>query len=73
VFEFVGRGAEKRVAVNAKANLCDTNANVDDKAMDVCPVGAIIKKRVGFAIPVGERLYDKEPIGSDIEAAKKSE
>jgi len=73
VFEFVGRGADKRVAVNAKSDLGDTDANVDDKAMDVCPVGAIIKKRVGFAIPVGERLYDKEPIGSDIEAAKKSE
>lgn len=73
VFEFVERGTEKSVAVNAKANLGDTDANVDDKAMDVCPVGAILKKRVGFAIPVGERLYDKEPIGSDIEAAKKSE
>jgi [NiFe] hydrogenase diaphorase moiety small subunit len=35
--------------------------------MDVCPVGAILKKRVGFAIPVGKRLYDTEPIGSDIE------
>ena len=67
VFEFVGRGPEKKVAVNAKANLGDTNADVNDKAMDVCPVGAIIKKRVGFVIPVGKRLYDTEPIGSDIE------
>ncbi len=67
VFEFVGRGAEKRVAVNAEAKLGDTDLAVTDKAADVCPVGAIIKKRVGFAVPVGKRLYDKEPIGSDIE------
>jgi len=30
-------------------------------------VGAILRKRVGFKIPVGERLYDHQPIGSDIE------
>jgi hypothetical protein len=23
---------------------------------------------VGFAIPVGQRIYDKQPIGSDVEA-----
>jgi len=68
VFEFVGRGSEKKVAVNADANLGDTNMAITDKAADVCPVGAIIKKRVGFAVPVGKRIYDEKPIGSDIEA-----
>ena len=67
VFEFVGRGMQKQVAVNAEANLGDTNAAVTDKAMDVCPVGAILKKRVGYATPVGMRKYDKTPIGSEIE------
>jgi [NiFe] hydrogenase diaphorase moiety small subunit len=67
VFDFVGRGAEKRIAVNAEAGLAATNLEVTDKAAGACPVGAIIKKRVGFAKPVGTRLYDKEPIGSDIE------
>ena len=67
VFEFVGRGNEKKIAVNAEANLGDTNLAVTDKAADVCPVGAIIKKRVGFAVPIGQRLYDTKPIGSDIE------
>ena len=69
VFEFVGRGPEKRVAVNAEANLGDTDADVTDKAMDSCPVGALMKKRVGFAVPVGERKFDHQPIGSDIEQA----
>ena len=67
VFDFVGRGPEKEVAVNAEANLGDTDFDVTDKAADVCPVGALIKKRVGFAVPVGQRLYDTKPIGSDIE------
>ena len=69
VFEFVGRGPNKRVAVNAEAKLADTDAKLTDKAMDVCPVGCIIKKRVGFAVPVGKRMYDKAPIGSEIEKA----
>lgn len=37
------------------------------KAMEVCPVGAIIKKEIGFAIPIGKRKFDKVAIGSDIE------
>ncbi len=67
VFEFVGRGSEKRVAVNAEADLADTNITAEDKAADVCPVGAIIIKRQGFKTPVGQRKYDKQLIGSEIE------
>jgi len=67
VFQFVGRGPEKRIAVNAKAKLVDTDLDITDKAVNVCPVGAILRKRVGYKIPVGERIYDHEPIGSDIE------
>ncbi len=70
VFEFVGRGAGKRVAVNSRARLKDTDADVTDKALDVCPVGALLRKHVGYAVPVGDRLYDEKPIGSDIEATR---
>ena len=73
VFDFVGRGPHKRVAVNAEARLADTGMDVADKAADICPVGAILKKRVGFAVPVGERKYDHDPIGSEIEARAASE
>jgi len=72
VFQFVGRGPNKRIAVNAKARLAGTDIDVTDKAVEVCPVGAILRKRVGYAVPVGERLYDHQPIGSDIEAKKAS-
>ena len=68
VFQFVGRGSHKRVAVNARARLADTDADVTDKAIEVCPVGALIRKGVGYAVPVGERKYDQQPIGSEIES-----
>jgi [NiFe] hydrogenase diaphorase moiety small subunit len=67
VFEFVGRGPEKRVAVNAEAKLADTEADVTDKAIEACPVGALLKKRQGYKTPIGQREYDHKPIGSDIE------
>ncbi len=70
VFEFVGRGPDRRIAVNAEARLADTKLDIADKACDVCPVGAILKKRVGYAVPIGQRKYDHEPIGSDIEARR---
>jgi len=31
-------------------------------------VGALMTKRVGFAMPVGKRLYDTQPIGSELES-----
>ena len=67
VFQFVGRGPHRKVEVNSPTNLAGTDIDVTDKAVDMCPVDAILRKRVGFKIPVGERLYDHQPIGSDIE------
>ncbi len=71
VFGYVGRGINKQVGVNGK-NLADTNVEVSDKAiaLETCPVGCIIQKRLGFFTPVGQRQYDNAPIGSDIEKTK---
>jgi len=71
VFQFVGRGLDKKIAVNSSVDLSDTNMDVADKAADVCPVGSIIKKRTGYKIPIGKRLYDHTPIGSDIESKER--
>lgn len=70
VFEFVERGNDKKVAVDSPAGLGKTELAVTDKAVDVCPVGSIIKKRIGYAVPIGQRKYDHEPIGSEIESLK---
>ena len=70
VFGFVGRGPQKMLAVNADADLAKTNLAAADQAIQACPVGALLKKRVGYAVPVGKRIYDHAPIGSDIESKK---
>jgi [NiFe] hydrogenase diaphorase moiety small subunit len=70
VFQFVGRGPGKKIWINAEAKLKDTALASADQAVDFCPVGAILRKRVGFAVPIGERRYDHAPIGSDIEARR---
>lgn len=70
VFGFVGRGPHKKVAVESGTQLADTKVDVTDKAIDACPVGALLKKRVGYATPVGRRDYDEKPIGSDVEGRR---
>ena len=67
VFDFVGRGPEKRVAVNSSGRLAGTNLSSADKAVDICPVGAILRKGEAYMVPVGKRTFDKKPIGSEIE------
>lgn len=61
IFEFVGRGPHKKIAIRPGANLADTDLDLTDQVVESCPVGTILKKRVGFAIPVGERTYDHDP------------
>lgn len=67
VFQFVKRGKDKKVGVNAEAQLKGTDIDLTDQAVAVCPVGAILKKRAGYQTPIGQRMYDHKPIGSDIE------
>ena len=65
VFALSGRGIRKHLIVNAESGrLADTDIALTDKAMEVCPVGVILKKRVGFAVPIGERQYDKRPVSA---------
>jgi [NiFe] hydrogenase diaphorase moiety small subunit len=65
VFSLSGRGIDKHIVVNAESGrLADTDLALDDKAMSVCPVGAILRKRQGFRVPIGKRSYDEEPISA---------
>jgi len=63
VFALSGRGITKHLVVNAESQrLADTDIAVTDKAMEVCPVGVILRKRVGFSVPIGERRFDQRPV-----------
>ena len=54
-FNGYSRGAETYFAL---AFGVYPNLDVMDKAVDICPVGAILRKRVGFQVPVGKRAYE---------------
>ena len=65
VFALSGRGITKHLIVNAATGrLADTALALSDKAMTVCPVGVILPKRRGFAVPIGQRRYDQQPISA---------
>jgi [NiFe] hydrogenase diaphorase moiety small subunit len=66
VFAMGGRGMRgRRVIISSESGkLGDTDFAVTDRAASICPVGVILKKRVGFSVPIGERTFDLEPISA---------
>jgi [NiFe] hydrogenase diaphorase moiety small subunit len=70
VFQSIGRGFDRKIGVDGARDLADTDMAETDRAAELCPVGCIIRKRVGYAVPVGQRIYDREPIGSEIEGVE---
>jgi [NiFe] hydrogenase diaphorase moiety small subunit len=67
VFAFNGRGGEHLHVVmddTLASRLTEAEAQ---EAMEICPVGAILRKEQGYIVPIGERKFDKLPIGSNIE------
>lgn len=66
IFASVRRGARVAIEIDRKlaARLSEEEAR---RAMDICPVGAILRKGTGFAKPIGKRRFDRTPIGADID------
>jgi [NiFe] hydrogenase diaphorase moiety small subunit len=63
VFGLSGRGIGTTLVVNSTSGrLGDTTIAATDKAMQVCPTGALLVKRRGFAVPIGDRIYDHRSI-----------
>ena len=63
VFTISGRGIGSHLVVNSPSGrLGDSAFAATDKAAHVCPVGAILPKHRGYEQPIGERLYDRQPI-----------
>jgi [NiFe] hydrogenase diaphorase moiety small subunit len=63
VFAIGGQGIQSHLVVNsASGQLGDTDMAVTDRAAGVCPVGAILIKRRGFAVPIGQRRFDLAPV-----------
>ncbi len=63
VFAISGRGLDSHLVVDSPSGrLGDSTFAATDRAAHVCPVGAILSKHKGYDVPIGERLYDREPI-----------
>ena len=61
VFGIAGRGINKRLIVNSPSGqLKDSDIAVDDYAAHICPTGAILIKRTGYQVPIGQRIYDHQ-------------
>ncbi|QZT61310.1 2Fe-2S iron-sulfur cluster-binding protein [Mycolicibacterium austroafricanum] len=61
IFSISGRGAESRIEVDAER----ADAMPDEQiryAVDICPVGAILEKGIGYDVPIGRRKYEVESV-----------
>jgi [NiFe] hydrogenase diaphorase moiety small subunit len=66
VFAFNQRGGH-HLHVELDVELADRLTEAEAlQAMDICPVGAIIKKERGYYSPIGQRKYDFDEIGTDL-------
>jgi len=63
VFGIAGRGINKQLIVNSPSGqLKDSDIDINDCAAHVCPTGAILIKRTGYQVPIGQRIYDHKEI-----------
>jgi len=70
VFAVGGHGIGSRILVNSPSGrLGDSSFESTDFAATVCPVGAILPKRRGFAVPIGERRFDRGPVSAETSPA----
>ncbi|MBT4761758.1 MAG: 2Fe-2S iron-sulfur cluster binding domain-containing protein [Bdellovibrionaceae bacterium] len=70
VFFFKGKGCH--LEVEMVTELVDQlNEEQVDHLVELCPVGALLKKGKGFDRPYGERKYDKTPVGQTTETHPK--
>ena len=70
VFAFSGRGIKTHLIVNAQSGrLADTDLALGDRAVQVCPVGVMLRKDRGFAVPIGKRVFDLKPISAYVDAS----
>jgi len=66
VFAMGGRGITSHLLVNSDSGqLAGSAISATDRAANICPVGAILPKRRGFVIPIGQRRFDSQPVSQE--------
>jgi len=67
VFAIGGHGIATRLLLNsASGKLADTAMALEDRAAGICPVGVILPKRRGFAVPIGQRRFDIRTVSDEV-------
>jgi [NiFe] hydrogenase diaphorase moiety small subunit len=68
IFAFDGHGIHTHLVVDSASGLLgDSRIAATDCAAHICPVGAILPKRQGFAVPIGQRRFDIKPVSQQVE------
>jgi [NiFe] hydrogenase diaphorase moiety small subunit len=68
IFAIGGHGIGTHLLVNSQSGqLGDTDMALGDRAASICPVGVILPKRRGFAIPIGQRRFDLKPVSQQVQ------
>lgn len=68
VFAIDGHGIQTHLVVDSASGLlADSAITATDCAAHICPVGAILPKRRGFAVPIGQRRFDIKPVSQQVE------
>jgi [NiFe] hydrogenase diaphorase moiety small subunit len=65
LFAFGKRGDKVVINIDPETSR-DISDELAQQSMDMCPVGAILRKEKGFDVPIGKRKFDRNPIGSDV-------
>jgi [NiFe] hydrogenase diaphorase moiety small subunit len=61
IFSISGRGKDARIEIDVELANAMPPEQVRE-AVDICPVGTILEKRVGYDEPIGRRLFDIESV-----------
>jgi [NiFe] hydrogenase diaphorase moiety small subunit len=61
IFSISGRGGDARIEIDIELANAMPPEQVRE-AVDICPVGTILQKGVGYDQPIGERSYDLESV-----------
>ena len=68
VFAMGGHGVGVHLVVNSPSGLLgDSDIALTDHAAHICPVGALLPKRQGFAVPIGQRRFDLKLVSENEE------
>jgi len=71
VFAIGGHGIRTHLLVNSPSGqMGDSALAATDRAANICPVGAILHKRQGFSVPIGQRRFDKLPVSEQIDESR---